>query len=373
MKVTGLKLTVVAASARGNWVFVELATDAGLVGLGEASQSGNDRLVMAALTQLGEQLRGADPTQPEVVWEQMARSSDIFSGGVGRVVATAVSAIDQAMWDLAGKALDVPVWRLLGGKRRDRVRLYANLNRGTSDRSAEGFARAARAAADAGFGAVKCTPFDEIRYDAVDRDHVERDLDVGIARIAACREAIGPETELLVDCHCRFNLPLANMAAEKVKDFNLYWFEEPLPRDQIPGMVSLCQSSGQTLAGGEAFFGREGFNDYLEAGAVHIIMPDVKHAGGITECRRIAAMAETKRVPVAPHSPAGPVSTIAGVHLSATIQNFLVLEHAFGEVPWRDRLTRPAERIEGGFIEVPDGPGLGIELHAETLRVHLVE
>jgi len=372
VKITGLRLIEVAASRRGNWLFVLVDTDAGLTGLGEASQSGNDRLVRTALEQLGEQLVGKDPTEPEALWEGMARSRGVFSGSAGRVGATAMSAVDQALWDLAGKALKVPVWRLLGGRRRQRVRLYANLNRGTQDRSPDGFARAAAAAVEAGFRAVKCTPFDEINYQRFDRDGVEADVDRGVERLAATRASVGPETELLVDCHCRFDLSLALRIADKVRDLNLYWFEEPVPRDQVDALERITATSGLTIAGGEALFGRRGFWDYIARRAVHIIMPDVKHAGGITECRRIAALAETAQIPVAPHSPAGPVSTMAGVHLAATIQNFLVLEYAFGEVSWRGELIRPAERVVDGFVEVPDEPGLGIELDEAVAAAHAV-
>lgn len=372
MKITGVEPMEIAASSRGNWIIAAVETNAGIRGIGEASQSGNDRLTKEALLQLGERIEGMDPTQPEVIWEQMARCTDIFSGGVGRALATAISALDQAIWDIAGKALEVPVWRLLGGKRREKIRLYANLNRGTTDRSVEGFATAAKRAVEAGFRAIKCTPFDEVRHDNIDRDGIERDLNLGVARIAACREAAGEEVELLVDCHCRFNEFLAQNVADKVRGLNLYWFEEPLPRDQTEAMRTFCQNSGLVIAGGESFFGRQGFLDYVDRRAVHVIMPDVKHAGGISECRRIAAMAETKNIPVAPHNPAGPVSTIASVHIAATIQNFLILEYAFGEVSWRHELVTPEEQIEDGFMVVPTEPGLGIELNAEVMEAHLV-
>ena len=370
MKITGLRIIELRASARGNWIFVLVDTDAGLSGLGEASQSGNDRLVKHALEQMEERLVGEDPSQPEVLWEKMTAAAGIFSGNSGRVGATAVSALDQAIWDLAGKALEVPVWRLLGGRHRERVRLYANLNRGTQDRSPEGFARAALSAVEAGFRAVKCTPFDEIQYRRQDRDGVEEDLDRGVARIDATRAAIGPDVELLVDCHCRFDLPLALRAAERVRGYRLFWFEEPIPREQVEANADFTSKSGLTTAGGESFFGRRGFSDYVHARAVHIIMPDVKHAGGLTECRRIAALAETRQIPVSPHSPAGPVSTVAGVQLAATISNFLVLEYAFGEVDWREQLISPRESVEDGFLTVPDGPGLGIELNEAVIAAH---
>ena len=369
MKVTGLRLVEVAASERGNWILVLVDTDAGITGLGEASQSGNDELVKAALAQMGERLEGADPTQPEVVWSRLAQGG-VFSGKSGRVGATALSAVDQALWDIAGKALDVPVWRLLGGRRRERVRAYANLNRGTRDRSPEGFARQAAAAVAAGFRAVKCTPFDEVRGGLTDRDGVEAGLDMGVARLQAAREAIGGETELLVDCHCRFDLALAQKMIERVRPLNLYWLEEAVPRDLVDVMAQLTRDCGLTTAGGESFFGRAGFRDYIRQRAVHVIMPDVKHAGGITELRRIAHLAELEQIPVAPHNPAGPVSTLAGVHAAATISNFLVLEWAFGEVSWRGDLVRPAEVVEDGFIQVPDTPGLGIELDDAVAAAH---
>ena len=372
MKITELELIELDASPRGNWIFVRVHTDAGLSGLGEASQSGNDGLVKAALQQMGERLKGEDPTAVEVLWEKMARAANIFSGDAGRVGATAISAVDQALWDLAGKALEVPVWRLWGGKRRDKVRLYANLNRGTRDRSPEGFAKAAGAAVEAGFRAVKCTPFDEVNSGNFARDGVERDIDLGVERLAAARREIGPDIELLVDCHCRFDLSWAMALARKVEDLNLYWLEEPVPRNQVEALREIKQSSGQRIAGGEAFFGREGFWDTVVGDAVHIIMPDVKHAGGLTECRRIAALAEMRQIAVAPHSPAGPVSTMAGVHLAASISNFLVLEFAFGEVDWRASLIRPAEKVVDGFVEVPETPGLGFELDEAVAAAHRV-
>ena len=370
MEITRLEIHQVDASKRGNWIFVQIHTDAGHSGLGEASQSGNDGLVIAALQQLGPKIKGLDPTQVEVIWEQLARGSAIFSGDSGRIGATALSAIDQALWDLAGKAMGVPAWQLMGGKRRDKIRLYANLNRGTDDRTPQGFADAAKRAVDAGFQAVKSTPFDEVQWRRMDRDGYARDAERGIERLEKTRAAIGDEIELLVDCHGRFDLATAFKVAEKVRPLDLYWFEEPVPREQVDALRQLRLHSGQTIAGGEAFFGREGFWDYIVEGAVDVLMPDVKHAGGISECRRIAALAEVAQLPISPHSPAGPVSTMAGVHLAATIANFTVLEHAFGEVDWRDKLVTPAENIVDGFIAVPDTPGLGIELDEAVIAAH---
>ena len=372
MKITELAIHAVKASDRGDWYFVQVNTDEGVFGIGEASQSGNNVLLVSALKDLETRLIGLDPTQPEVLWEIMVRSSDIFSGAKGHIGATAVSAVDQALWDLTGKAFDAPIWRLLGGKHRDKVRLYANLNRGTSDRSPQGFADAAVKAVDAGFQAVKATPFDEVHWNNMDGNGLRRNLDKGIERLEWTRRAIGDEIELLVDCHQRFDVALAMTVAEKVKPLNLYWFEEPVPLNQLDAMRHLTLHSGHRIAGGEALFGREQFWDYISGSLVHVIMPDVKHAGGITECRRIAAMAEVRQIQVAPHSPAGPISTIASVHLAATVSNFTFLEYAFGEVDWRTGLTRPIESIVDGFIEVPDHPGLGVDLDYGMIAKHRV-
>ena len=368
MKLTQLEIIQIAASPRGDWIFVRLHTDTGITGVGEASQSGNDRLVKVALEQLGERLVGADPMQVEVLWEQMVHATQIFSGDAGRIGGTAISAIDQALWDINGKALGVPVWQLLGGKHRDQVRLYANLNRGTNDRSPAGFARAAEQAVEAGFSAIKCTPFDEIHYSNLAREGLEDDVDIGVERLAQVRQVIGPEVELLVDCHCRFDLALALQVVQKLKPLKIAWFEEPVPAEQIAAMQELCQVSGLRIAGGEALFGRRGFWDMILQRAVHVIMPDVKHAGGLTECKRIAALAQMQQIPVAPHSPAGPVSTMAGVHLAAALPNFFILEYAFGEVEWRSQLIQPTEYVENGFITIPQVPGLGLELDETILE-----
>jgi len=370
VEITHIEIHRVDASARGHWIFVQIHTDAGISGVGEASQSGNDGLVMAVLDQLGMKLVGADPTQVEVLWERMARGGGVFSGDAGRIGATALSAVDQALWDLAGKALEVPAWQLMGGKRRDRVRVYANLNRGTRDRSPQGFADAASRAVDVGFSAVKSTPFDEVHWRRMDKEGITRDTAIGIERLEKTREAIGDNVELLVDCHQRFDLALAFKVADQVRPLNLYWFEEPVPCGQVDALRQLRLHSGHNVAGGESLVGREGFWDYITKEAVDVLMPDVKHAGGITECRRIASLAEVVQMPIAPHSPAGPVSTMAGVHLAATTANFTVLEYAFGEVDWRSELVRPAEEIAEGYIQVPDRPGLGIELDAAVLMAH---
>jgi galactonate dehydratase len=368
MKILKIEIIKLDVTDRGDWILIQVHTDEGVSGLGEASQSGNDYLLMKVLKGLEVQLQGEDPFQIEVLWEKMAYELGVYSGD--RVIATAISAVDQALWDIKGKVLGVPVWQLLGGSHRERVRVYANVNRGLQDRSPEGFAAIAQCAVKAGFKAVKCAPFDEINCHQQDHHSVKSDVDLGLKRISSVRSVIGPDIDLMVDCHSRFDLSLALWVASKVQNHDLFWFEEPVPSHHIDDMYELCCQSGLSIAGGESFFGRMGFLDTITRNSMHIIMPDVKHAGGITECKRIAALADIKQIPVAPHNPAGPISTAAAVHLAVSIPNFLILEYAFDEVDWRENLIQPIERIEDGFISISNEPGLGIKLDKEVVKAH---
>lgn len=363
MKITGLRTSVVKVTRRGDWVFVRVDTDEGITGIGEASQSGNDTLALGALRQMEDRLIGQDPFRIGTIWRDLAHPGGVFSGRGGRAVQTALSAVEQALWDILGKALGVPVHTLLGGRLRDRIRLYANVNRGTWDRSPEGFAESARRAVREGFAAVKCAPFDEVHRRNLDRVDLRRSIDVGLERLRAVREAVGEDVDVLVDCHGRFTRYLARRVAQEVEALDLFWFEEPVPCTQLQGLASVTAFTSLPVASGESLFGRESFWEMISTRAVDVLMPDVKHAGGIQECVRIAGLAEVMDLPVAPHNPSGPVSTAVSVHLCAVIPNFLILEYAWGEVPWRGELVTPSENIVDGYLDVPTAPGLGIELN----------
>ena len=368
MKITRLRTSVVKVTKRGNWVFVRVDTDEGIMGIGEASQSGNDALALAALRQMEDRLIGQDPLRIGTIWRHLARPAGVFSGRGGRAVQTALSAVEQALWDILGKALGAPVHMLLGGRLRDRIRLYANVNRGTWDRSPEGFAESARRAVAEGFTAVKCAPFDEVHRRDLDRADLRRSADAGLERLRAVRGAVGPEVDVLVDCHARFTPSLAQRMAKELEPLDLFWYEEPVPCTQLQALADVTALASMPVASGESLFGREGFWEMISTRAVDVLMPDVKHAGGIQECVRIASLAEVRELPVAPHNPAGPVSTAASVHLCAVLPNFLILEYAWGEVPWRSALIAPAENIVDGYLDVPTAPGLGIELLNEAVE-----
>jgi galactonate dehydratase len=371
MKIADVRVLGVRVNHRGNWVFVEVETDDGIVGLGEASQSGDDAaLAFLIRRSLRPKLLGRDPSSVEAIWRDLASRP---AGGTidGRLEATALSAVEQALWDVNGRALGVPVHRLLGGAVREQIRLYANVNRHVTDRAPAGFARAARAAVAGGFTAVKLAPFDGVHWAQRDRAEAGALLARGIERVAAVREAVGPEVELMVDCHERLNLEMALGVARDFERLGVVWFEDPTePTDDLDGLRALRRATDLPLVTGERLFGRAAFWPLLRSGAVGTIMPDVKHCGGLWEGKKIAAMAEAARVMVSPHNPSGPIATLASAHLAATLPNFSRLEYAWGEVPWRAALTRPAEAVVGGELPVPQAPGLGATLDPAVLEAH---
>ena len=363
MKITHVTLDRVAVSRRGNWQFVRVHTDSGLVGLGEASQGGNDPAVARAiLDDVAPAIVGLNPLDVEPFFQRFRAQ------GAHRAGATAVSASEQALWDIAGQAAGQPIWRLLGGKLRPRVWVYANVNRSTWDRSPDGFAQNAKRAVVAGFRAVKLAAFDDVpRLETADAFAT---IQLGIERVLAVREAVGPDVQVLLDCHSHFNAAWAIRVARQLEPARLFWYEDPVPREDVDGLVRVHDAIEQPVATGETLFGRGAFWELFTRRALDVAMPDVKHCGGIGELRKIAAVAETARVQVAPHNPSGPVAMAATVHAVATVPNFGILEYAFGEVPWRESLIEPAESIVDGYYQVPDGPGLGVRLNEAVLQEH---
>jgi galactonate dehydratase len=344
---------------------VQIHTDEEITGLGDASQ-GDNSLVQTYLEQrLRSQLVGRDPTQIEPI------SNELLAEAQGRAPATAVSAVEQALWDIYGQKSGLPIWALLGGRYRDHINLYANINRATFDRSPSGFADSASQAVADGFPAVKCAPFDGVSCRLPDKASNLKNIKLGIQRVAAIREAIGPDIRLMVDCHSRFDVPTAIGVAKEMAPLNLSWLEEPLPRTDLDGLRFVREHIGMPVAGGESLIGRSGFWDIIKRRRLDVIMPDVKHTGGILELRKIAATAEVCGLSISPHNPSGPVSTLASVHVSAVIPNFMALEYPWGEAPWRRELLVPEEIVQDGTITVPDRPGLGFALNEDVVRHHL--
>jgi galactonate dehydratase len=373
VKITSIEPIVVAVAGahkgvalKGNWIFLQVRTDEGVTGLGEASHSGDDRLLLAAVSSLAARIVGRSPLDIHALWREMTRLDG------GRIVGTALSAIEQALWDIRGQTLDVPVYDLFGGMVRDDIRVYANINRSLGDRSPEGFARHAAAAAAAGFTAIKIAPFDELRELARVRSGAGAAWRAGVARVAAVRRAIGAGVELAIDCHGRMEASEAIEVGKALADLDLLWYEEPVAARLTEDLADVRSAVGMTTASGETLFGVEGFAPFLVERVVDVLMPDVKHCGGLGECRAIAEAARVRGLLVAPHNPSGPLASAATAQVCAGMANFLILEHAWAEVPWRADLLDPPERIVGGCLQLSGLPGLGHRLDEAAVAAHRV-
>ena len=364
MQITAIEPVVVHVNHRGDWLFVHVHTDAGFVGLGEASHSGSDALAVAALTHFDEVLRGHDPRQIETAVQRMLRLDG------GRAAHTALSGVEQALWDILGQQLGVPVHILFGGAMRERLRLYANINRHVRERTPEGFARAATQAADEGFTAIKLAPFDELRAPDHIRTGPKAAWRSGVERVKAVRAAIGDTVELAVDCHGRMDSSEALVVADALADCRLFWYEEPVPDDQLDDLAAITARVPMPTASAESIFGMVGFRPFLTRRVVDVLMPDVKHDGGLALTKAISAAAEMQQLLIAPHNPAGPVATAATAQVISTVPDFYILEYAWGEVDWRAELLTPAERIEDGYLLLSQEPGIGHRLNPTMLEEH---
>jgi galactonate dehydratase len=361
LRVTGLELLPVRATARTVWLFVRLRTDRGLTGLGEASDAfGFANTTKEDAARMQRELREffglVQGTSPLEIGAYRQRGEATAIEG-GLVSATAYSAIEQALWDLAGKALDVPSHALFGGAIRNVIPAYANINRATTSRTPAGFASTAKAAVRDGFGAVKGAPFDGFPAPGSPAAAVEAAVQTGIASVVAMREAVGPDVEVMVDCHSFFDVPLAERVARQLEPQKLAWYEEPVAPERLEETREIRHRIQQPMAGGEILFGVRGFAPLSHDRTVNVIMPDVKHCGGLLELTRIAAVAE---------------QDAATVQMCAVLRNFRLLEYQWGEVEWRHDIVRPAERFTDGTLRVPTAAGFGIELNDVMVRAHSI-
>lgn len=367
LAVSGMELIPVRASARTVWLFVRLVTDAGISGLGEASDAfGFANTTKQDALRMEAELRtffgvARNCSGIEGYWQAAAPLAR--AGGV--IAATACSAVQQALQDIEGQVRGVPTHKLLGTQLRQTLPVYANINRASLPRTPAGFAATARRAVIDGFRAVKAAPFDG--FPGADS---ARHLDQGIACMFAIRDAVGEGVEVMVDCHGFFTVPMAVEVAERLVACRLNWYEEPVAPELVSETLEIRRAIPQRLAGGEMLFGTEGFAPLCQRRAVEIIMPDVKHCGGLREMLRIAELAAKTGITVAPHNPSGPVSTAASVQVGAVLPNFGMLELQWGEAEWRADLLEPAERFEAGSILVPQTPGFGIRLNEKLARAH---
>lgn len=364
MRIERIETITLGVNSKGNWILVLVHTDEGLTGLGEASQSYNDAALLGYIDQCAEKLKGRDPGTINAIWQELCQPRQ------GRVEQTALSAIEQALWDIKGQALGVPIYDLLGGALRKQIVLYANINRHLYDRTPAGFAKAAEKAVSEGFKAIKIAPFDELNSLTRPMTAGQALWKKGLERVAAVRGVLGPDIELAVDCHNRFEPSEAIMAARQLAEYDLFWFEEPVSEVYSEHLARVGRAAGMPTASGEASFGLLGFRDLLLERAVDVIMPDVKQCGGILEMCKIAEAAKLNQILVSPHCPSGPVSALANAHASAVMTNFYKQEYAWGEVDWRAELLDPPELIQDGCLVLPDRPGLGHRLNPQTVNQH---
>ncbi|GJE69442.1 galactonate dehydratase [Methylorubrum podarium] len=368
MKITAIETIVVNAEMR-NWVFVRVDTDqAGLYGWGEATLEWKTKAVVGAVADLAPLLIGRDPRDIEQAVRVLKKHSFWRLGAIGM---SAISGIELALWDIFGKSLGQPVWRLLGGQVRDRVKVYTHL--GLGDMRAvyetlelEPLVQRASEVVEQGYNAFKAVfiPYTHYHAPLPDVDKVGRLME-------ALRAAVGPQVEIMVDFHGRPASAAAALAyIDALAPFRPMFVEEPLPPGETGALIQVASKARVPIAAGERLVDRPEFEDLFRARAVDVVQPDICHCGGLLEAKKIAAMAEAVSVGVAPHNPLGPIAGAAALHFAVSTPNHLIQEEMVGAVPWYFEVVRgPIRRVDGCWL-VPEAPGLGIEVDEAVAARH---
>ena len=361
MKIVAID-TYIAGNPWKNWLFARVSTDEGIHGIGEGTLNYFAGTVETAIHELKPLILGMDPFQVEVISQRLIR--DVYSEGA-KIHMCAVAAIEIACWDIIGKACNQPVYNLWGGRCHEKLRAYANgWYRGP--RTPESFAEKARDVAARGYTALKFDPFGS-NWRTLPRCEFDLSLDI----IRAVRDAVGASVDLLIEGHSRFNVPTAVEFAEAMHPLRPAWFEEPVPHTSIAAMVEVARRSPVPIATGESFSTKQQFAELLKHEAVNILQPEPLNLGGLYAARKIADMVDAHYGVIAPHSAQGPVCSAACVQLNASIPNFFIHEifDEFNE-PWeKEIITHPVEVVDG-YIDIPDRPGLGVDLNIEEILKH---
>jgi galactonate dehydratase len=367
MRITNLKTVVVNAEMR-NWVFVKVETDQdGLYGWGEASLEWKTRSLVAAVEDFAPMVINEDPRRIEHLYQKMYRQSFWRMGIIGM---SAISAIDQALWDINGKLLNVPVYQLLGGRVRDKVRMYTHLGGGDMKAVYETF--------DAG-------PLVDLAHKVIEQGYTaikvvfvpySRPLE-GVPMVKKfaglfekLRRAVGDHIDIMVDFHGRTYPGTAIQYIRAIEEFGPYFCEEPVPPENVAALLEVRQGTRVPIAAGERLVGRHQFAPLFEQRACHVIQPDLCHCGGISEARRIAAMAETYQMGVAPHNPLGPVANAVALQFALATPNFLIQEDMLTDVPWRWDVVKHTLQTRDGHWLPSDAPGLGIDIDEKQAAKH---
>ena len=355
MKIT--RLTTYAVPPR--WLFLKIETDEGLIGWGEPVVEGRAHTVATAVDELSDYLVGKDPLQIEKHWQAMYRGA-FYRGGP--ILMSAIAGVDQALWDIKGKYHDAPIHQLLGGQVRDRVKVYAWVG---GDRPAD-IVSSAQNAVNEGFSATKMNLTEELQV----IDHLSK-IDDAVERIASLRGAVGNKLDIAVDFHGRVHAPMAKVLIKAIEPYNPLFIEEPVLSEQLETMAQLRRNTHIPIATGERLYSRFDYKNLFTLGAADIIQPDVSHAGGITECKKIAAMAESWDLALAPHCPLGPIALAACLQIDAVSQNAFIQEQSQGihynqSNDLTDYLSDPSVlHFSAGYVDIPQGPGLGIDINED--------
>jgi galactonate dehydratase len=367
MKITDIKTVVVNAEMR-NWVFTKVETDVpGLFGWGEASLEWKTRSLLGTIEDMTQMVLGEDPRNIEHLYQKMYRQSFWRMGVIGM---SAISSIEQALWDIAGKDLGVPVHRLLGGKVRDKVRMYTHLGGGNMKAVYETFEvepliELAQQCVANGYTAIKVVfvPYSEPLEGPAT---VKRFANM----FGKLREAMGDQIDIMVDFHGRTYPGMAIQYINAIEEYRPYFCEEPVPPENVPALLEVRQSTRVPIATGERLVGRHQFREVFEQRACHVIQPDLCHCGGLLEAKKIAAMAEMYQMGVAPHNPLGPVANAAALHFALSTPNFLIQEDMLTDVPWRWDVVKSDLQTKDGYWLPCETPGLGIEVDEKAAAKH---
>ncbi len=363
MKVTDIKAFTVDCF-RTNWIFVKIYTDENITGAGEGTLEYKEKAFAGALEHIREYLIGKNPLDIEYHWHSIYR--DAYWRG-GAVLMSALSAVEMALWDILGKSLNVPVWQLLGGKVNDKVRIYVN-GWFSGAREPEEFGEMAKCAIQRGVSALKWDPFGKNYL------HISNaELDKALRCVAAVREAVGRKADLLIEGHGRFDVPTGIRVAKELEQFKPMFFEEPVPPDNLEALKAVRDKSPIAVSAGERLYSRWDYRRLFDIRAADYIQPDISHAGGIMELKKIAAEAESRYIPFAPHNPSGPIANAATLQLAATCPNFCMLEIMYSDVKWRKNVTNEQLEYADGYIRIPNRPGLGIDINEEECLKHPYE
>jgi galactonate dehydratase len=382
MKITGVKAIPCQGGMR-TWTFVKVMTDEGIVGWGDASEwvrvQAHCKVIEEDLAPL---VIGEDPGNVERLWQKMWVAS--YAGG--KDLSVAITGIETALWDIAGKALGVPVWRMLGGTCHDRVRLYYDccdaygdgFHGGTvwrdGDASLEGVAKQAQYIKDQRYTALKLHPVGLARRPAITRAASLRAISDTATKVRTIREAVGDDVDIMLDVNNRLDLPSSMALARALEPYHLLALEDPIRQDEAPGSYKrLVEATSTPIGTGENLYTVWDFRNYLEIGALDVLLPDICHTG-VLQARKIAALGEAYHLPIIPHNPNSPLSTIISGTVAATLPNMLALEYypIEREPPWRDLVTVPSlgTFVKDGYLELPTGPGWGVELDEAEIAKH---